>query len=102
MVPDIYRHYRIRFRRYSTYRQATLAGAFTNTVFGFLRCYVFLAVAAGAGGVAAGYRGAQLTTFVWVGQGLLAVVLFWGWTDLVERIRSGEVPAICSAPYTRW
>jgi ABC-2 type transport system permease protein len=35
------------FRRYATYRQATVAGAVTNTVFGFLRCYVLLAVAAG-------------------------------------------------------
>ncbi|MBF9127443.1 ABC-2 family transporter protein [Plantactinospora sp. S1510] len=79
------------FRRYSTYRQATLAGAFTNTVFGFLRCYVLLAVAGGAGGIVAGYTPAQLATFVWVGQGLLAVVLLWGWTDLAERIRTGEV-----------
>jgi ABC-2 type transport system permease protein len=79
------------FRRYSTYRQATLAGAFTNTVFGFLRCYVLLAVAAGAGGAVAGYQPAQLVTFVWVGQGLLAVVWIGGWTDLAERIRTGEV-----------
>ncbi|MGI5148454.1 ABC transporter permease [Plantactinospora sp. CA-294935] len=79
------------FRRYSTYRQATLAGAFTNTVFGFLRCYVLLAVATGAGGVAGGYSRAQLATFVWVGQGLLAVVLLWRWTELADRIRTGEV-----------
>jgi ABC-type uncharacterized transport system, permease component len=79
------------FRRYSTYRQATLAGAFTNTVFGFLRCHVLLAVATGAGGVAAGYTPDQLATFVWVGQGLLAVVLLWGWNDLAERIRTGDV-----------
>ena len=39
------------FRRYATYRQATAAGSFTNIVFGFLRCYVLLAVAAGAVGV---------------------------------------------------
>jgi ABC-2 type transport system permease protein len=79
------------FRRYSTYRQATVAGAFTNTVFGFLRCYVLLAVAGGAGGVVGGYSPAQLATFVWVGQGLLAVVLLWGWSDLAERIRTGDV-----------
>lgn len=79
------------FRRYSTYRQATVAGAFTNTVFGFLRCYVLLAVAGGAGGVVGGYDPAQLATFVWVGQGLLAVVLLWGWTDLADRIRTGDV-----------
>ncbi|GAA3340219.1 ABC-2 family transporter protein [Amorphoplanes nipponensis] len=82
------------FQRYITYRQATIAGSFTNIVFGFLRCYVLLAVAAGAdGGRPAGYDAAQLTTFVWVGQGLLTVVALWGWTELADRIRSGEVTA---------
>lgn len=79
------------FRRYSTYRQATVAGAFTNTVFGFLRCYVMLAVAAAAGGTAAGYGGPQLVMYVWIGQGLLAVVQLWGWTELADRIRTGDV-----------
>ncbi|MEH1011634.1 ABC-2 family transporter protein [Micromonospora sp. CPCC 206060] len=78
------------FRRYATYRQAAVAGALVNTVFGFLRCYVLLAVAQNAG-VAAGYDPAQLVTFVWAGQGLLAVVLLWGWTDLADRIRTGDV-----------
>src|SRR5437764_15005636 len=31
------------FRRYAVYRSATMAGAFTNTVFGVLRCYILLA-----------------------------------------------------------
>lgn len=80
------------FRRYSTYRQATLAGAFTNTVFGFLRCYIFLAIAGSTiGGIAAGYDAGQLATYVWVGQGLLAVSLLWGWTELADRIRAGDV-----------
>lgn len=79
------------FRRWATYRQAMLAGAFTNTIFGFLRCSVMLAVAGGAGGVAAGYRGPQLVTYVWVGQGLLAVVQLWGWTELADRVRTGDV-----------
>ena len=65
------------FRRYATYRQATVAGAFTNTVFGFVRCYVLLSLADAAGRVA-GYDRAQLVTFVFVGQGMLAVVNFWG------------------------
>jgi hypothetical protein len=54
------------FRRYATYRQATVAGAVTNTVFGFLRCFVLLDVAAGTGGVAADYGGEQLATYVWL------------------------------------
>lgn len=80
------------FRRYATYRQATYAGAFTNTVFGFLKGYVLVAVATGAGGTAAGYDVPQLLTFSWVGQGLLAVVMMWpGPQDLAERVRSGDV-----------
>jgi ABC-2 type transport system permease protein len=78
------------FRRYATYRQATFAGAFTNTVFGFVRCYTLLSVAA-VTGTMAGYDPAQLVTFVWVGQGLLAVVNYWGQQELPERVRSGQV-----------
>jgi len=82
------------FRRYTTYRQATIAGTFTNVVFGYLRCYVLLAVVAGAaGGRPGGYDAEQLVTYVWLGQGLLSVVLLWGWSELAERIRTGDVAA---------
>ncbi|MFE9652297.1 ABC transporter permease [Micromonospora sp. NPDC006431] len=80
------------FRRHATYRQAAVAGVVTNSVFGFLRYYIFVA-AAGAAGRVAGYDRAQLATFVWVGQGLLAVVAIWGWTELADRIRTGEIAA---------
>lgn len=80
------------FRRFATYRQATIAGAFTNIAFGFLRCYVLLSVAGTAGSLA-GYDGRQLVTFVWAGQGLLAVVGAWGMLDLADRVRSGDVVA---------
>jgi len=81
------------FRRYSTYRQATIAGIFTNTVFGFLICYVLLAVARGRGGPVAGYQGTQLVTLAWINQGLLATVGLWGDSGLADRIRSGDVVA---------
>ena len=67
------------FRRYATYRQAMVAAIFTNSIFGFLRCSVLLALA-GAGTVA-GYDAPQLATFVWAGQGLIGVVLLWGRTS---------------------
>jgi len=35
---------RVGYRRYATYRGATIAGVFTNTVFGFLRAYVLIAL----------------------------------------------------------
>lgn len=81
------------FRRYSTYRQATVAGIFTNSVFGFLICYVLIAVAHGRGGPVAGYQVTQLVTLAWVNQGLLATVGLWGDSGLADRIRSGDVVA---------
>jgi ABC-2 type transport system permease protein len=80
------------FRRYSTYRQATFASTFTNCVFGFLRCYVLLAAAA-ATGQAGGYDRGQLVLYCWASQGLIGVVLLWGWTELGDRIRTGDVVA---------
>lgn len=77
------------FRRFATYRQATLAAVSTNIMFGFLRTYVLLAVA--GGGVVAGYSGSQLLTYVWTAQGMLGVVMLWGWTDLSDRIRTGDI-----------
>jgi ABC-2 type transport system permease protein len=80
------------FRRYATYRQATAASTFTNSIFGFLRCYVLLAVAAAtATGVAGGYNAEQLATYCWASQGLIGMVMLWGWTDLSDRIRTGDV-----------
>jgi ABC-2 type transport system permease protein len=81
------------FERHATYRQALLAAMFTNTVFGFLRTAVLLAIAGAGVGAVAGYDTAQLVTFVWVGQGLIGVVLLWAPTELADRIRSGDVVA---------
>jgi ABC-2 type transport system permease protein len=79
------------FRRYATYRQATLAGASTNIVFGFLRAYALFAAAAGAGGLAAGYDRPRLATYVWASQGILAVVNIWGMPEYADRVRTGDV-----------
>jgi ABC-2 type transport system permease protein len=79
------------FRRYSTYRQATLAGIFTNVVFGYLRCFVLIAVTSGSGGTAGGYQASQLITYVWVTQGLIATVGMWSESGLADRIRTGDV-----------
>jgi viologen exporter family transport system permease protein len=79
------------FRRYATYRQAMVAAVVTNSVFGFLRFAVMLAVLDAGGRTVAGYDEPQLATFVWAGQGLIGVVLLWAPPDLADRIRTGDV-----------
>jgi ABC-2 type transport system permease protein len=80
------------FRRYATYRQATAASVFTNTIFAFLRTYILLAAAATTTtGRTAGYSQDQLVLYCWASQGLIGVVMLWGWSDLGDRIRSGDV-----------
>ena len=79
------------FQRYATYRQAMVAAVVTNSVFGFLRFAVMLAVLHEGAGLVAGYDQAQLATFVWAGQGLIGVVLIWTAPELADRIRTGDV-----------
>ena len=81
------------FRRYSTYTAATLAGIFTNSVFGLIYSFAYIALwdkAPDAGG----YDSIDAVTFVWLGQALLMTVALWGGgttDDLAERIRTGDV-----------
>jgi len=75
------------FSRWATYRQAALAGMFTNTVFGIIKLSVLLAVIDETGGTVAGYDHASLSTYVWVSQGLISVVYVFGWSAL-ETSRS--------------
>jgi ABC-2 type transport system permease protein len=79
------------FRRYASYRRATLAGAFTNTVFGVVRVSILFAAADTAGGTVAGYDRAALSTYTWLSQGMIAVVWMYAWTTLTDRVRSGDV-----------
>ncbi|MFI1108375.1 MULTISPECIES: ABC transporter permease [Streptomyces] len=81
------------FRRHATYRTATAAGVFTNTVFGLILAYTYLALWDQRPGLG-GYDQAQALTYVWLGQSLHMVmaVLGGGFEDeLIERIRSGDV-----------
>jgi ABC-2 type transport system permease protein len=86
------------FRRHSIYLAASLAGLFTNTVFGLLRVAVLLAVV-GQTGRAAGYDAADIGTFVWLGQGLLGVVTIWPDRELAQRVRSGDVAIDLGRPW---
>ena len=81
------------FRRYSTYTAATLAGIFTNSVFGIILSFAYLALWE-QNPTAGGYAADQAVTYVWIGQALLMTIALWsgGSTDdLAERIRSGDI-----------
>lgn len=79
------------FRRHSTYRLALLAGMTTNSVFGVIRASILLAAIASAGSAIGGYSGPMAVAFVWWGQALLGTVNLWGFQDVKERVRSGDI-----------
>ena len=82
---------RLSFRRYITYRSATVAGVVTNTCFGFIRAYILLALWHEKPHIG-GYDAADAVTYVFLTQGLIAPVgIFLGTTELGPRIRTGEV-----------
>lgn len=79
------------FRRHSTYRLALLAGVTTNSVFGVIRAAVLLAAIASAGRSIGGYDAPTAVAFVWWGQALLGTVNLWGFHEVKERVRTGDI-----------
>lgn len=90
------------FKRQSTYRLATAAGIFTNTVFGLVYAAIFLAVfearAAAGHPTIDGLDGSGAATLVFVGQALLMVIAMFGWRELTDRVRAGEVATDLQRP----
>jgi len=81
------------FRRYSTYTAATLSGIFTNSVFGVIYAFAYIALWK-ENPDAGGYDVTDAVTYVWLGQAMLMTVALWGGgatDDLAERIRTGDV-----------
>ncbi|MBC2904951.1 ABC-2 family transporter protein [Streptomyces cupreus] len=81
------------FRRYATYRAATAAGVFTNTVFGIILVYTYLALWDERPHLG-GYDQTQAVTYAWLGQALYSTLAIQGGgaeKDLMARIRTGEI-----------
>ncbi|CAL9430108.1 ABC transporter permease [Streptomyces sp. enrichment culture] len=81
------------FRRHATYRVATAAGVFTNTVFGFILAFTYMALWDERPRLG-GYDLAEALAFVWLGQALLAATSLMGGgfeDELIERVKTGDI-----------
>src|SRR5699024_1865187 len=86
------------FRRQSAYRLALAAGIFTNGSFGLIRAGVLLGAVAGAGGSVGGYDARSALLYVLWGQALLGAIPMWGWNDIADRVRTGEIAVDLARP----
>ena len=90
---------RVTARRMLTYRGATFAGVFTNTVFGFLLAYVLLAVFREKASIGH-FDAVDAVTFTFVAQGLaMPVGVFGNDFEQSQRILTGEVAMDLCRPY---
>jgi len=83
--------------RYAAYPAAAWAGAFTNSVFGFMQAYVLIALFQHRTNVG-GYDVGDAVTYVWLAQALLMTVYVFGWDELALRIRDGSIATDLSRP----
>jgi ABC-2 type transport system permease protein len=86
------------YRRTSTYRRATVAGVFTNTVFGFLMAYVLRAVY-DERSLVGSFDVTDAVTFTFVAQGLLMPLGLFSTTEIADRIKTGDVIVDLQRPF---
>lgn len=92
------------FRRQIVYRWANLAGLCTNIFFALIVSYIIIALY-NARPVVAGYDVHDTLRYTWMMQAILMVVLPFGFTDLMQTIRTGDVVTDLSKPcnfYLYW
>lgn len=98
---------RLAFQQQFAYRAATLAGLFTNSVWGALLSYVYLALywSQPDGASVGGFTADQTVTYVWIGQALIMPVYMWGWWEIIQTIRTGAIVTDMLKPidyFTYW
>ena len=86
------------YARTSTYRSATIAGVFTNTVFGFLLAYVLQAVYQERTLVGP-FDVTDAVTFTFIAQGLLMPLGLFSTTEIADRIKTGDVIVDLQRPF---
>ncbi|MGC4190393.1 MAG: ABC-2 family transporter protein [Thermomicrobiales bacterium] len=80
------------FRQVLTYRGATLAGLFTNSIFGVIIASVFIGYYQAVDGAAVrGWTEQQTLTLMWLNQSTLMVMFVWGWWEVARTIQTGAI-----------
>lgn len=84
---------RLSFQQQFAYRAATLAGLFTNAIWGVMLSSIYLGLFSSRpeGASVEGFTAAGTVTYVWIGQALIMPVYMWGWWEIVATIRTGAV-----------
>jgi|SRR5215203_1908096 len=86
------------FQRAAAYRTAAISGAITNTFFGVLRAYVFIALYQSRP-VAGGYTLEDALTFTFLTQGMAALIEMWSWWRIAESVQTGQIATDLSRPF---
>ena len=87
------------YQRQLAYRTANLAGLITNAVFGYLRAAVMLALYATQDTIG-GYDRRDAISYLWVTQASVMVIALWGWYEVEQTIRTGDVVSDLAKPFS--
>ncbi len=82
--------FKMRFQLLLNYRMAAIAGLFTQLFFGFVMIEVYHAFFQNTGGIDTPMTLVQTTTYVWLGQGLLALLPWNGDREIRAMIKNGD------------
>lgn len=86
------------FQRTAAYRGAAISGAITNTFFGLLRAYVFIALYESRPD-AGGYDLDDALTFTFLTQGMAALIAIWSWWPIADTVKTGQVATDLARPF---
>src|SRR6266852_9707415 len=86
-------------QRQFAYSTENLAGLITNAFFAYIRAAVFLAVYQTTANVG-GYDAQAAVTYTWITQAMIMVNANWGWWDIEETIRTGDVVSDLAKPFS--
>src|SRR5713101_5556876 len=76
-----------------------MAGVMTNAFCAYMRAAVFLAVYLTTANIG-GYDAQAAVTYTWITQAMIMVNSNWGWWEVEETIRTGDVVSDLAKPFS--